>query len=144
MKTISQANLTAISDLTRRFYATFDSRHHTPDLSRLHDMFVPSAAIYQTTESETISFTLEEFIAPRQTAFNYSQIRNFYEFEIACHTMGNDELAIRISQFEKQGMVEDLMQHQLSTKVFQFVNTAKGWRIVSLLWGKSIALEEYR
>lgn len=123
-----------IDTLISKFYQSFDSRNKLPNLSHLKSLFLQSATIFQSSKSAVVTSSIDEFIKPRQVAFLSRQIRGFHEWEVTHQTLGNAKIAMRVSYYQKQGVVDGIYLDESETKTFQLVNTCQGWKIASIVW----------
>lgn len=130
----------AIDKIIGEFYATFDCRKTTPNLSSLHKLCLPNANFIDAAADHRVHHTLHSFIKPRQEAYNKGDICHFYEWELNSQTLTADKLAIRISHFQKHGIINQVPINQQAYKTFQLIHTDEGWKIVSLVWSAAISV----
>ncbi|MFJ1791486.1 Cif family virulence factor [Kitasatospora griseola] len=120
--------------LTTEFFDAFDNRDGRPaDVARLRRLMLPDAVIVVTSPSYT-TYTVEEFIAPRELLLSDGRLTDFHEWEISEHTDIMDTVACRIGRFGKAGLLNGETYEGTGTKTFQFARTPDGWRIAAFSW----------
>lgn len=133
---ISAENLEQIQCVVHQFYSAFDSRTRTPDLSQLLPLFLPFAKVHCKSQAHTQSFSVDEFLKPRQVAFDQKCIEQFFECEVESDTIGDNNQAVRMSRFHKQGTINKQYSQRIEAKSFQLLNSESGWKIASITWCK--------
>jgi len=124
-----------IDRLVRSFFALFSNRGGVvPELNAIFDLFVPRGIISKCVAVPPEVSTLEEFIAPRRELLSSGDLREFHEVETSESTLVLGHLAQRVSGYTKSGVLNGMPFSTRGVKVFQFVLTADGWRIVSVAW----------
>jgi RimJ/RimL family protein N-acetyltransferase len=103
-------------------------------LDRLHALFVPDGILVQMGGSAPRVSSLAEFIAPRDALLNGGPLTQFVEAEIAESTTVFDDLAQRVSAYEKSGVLSGTGFRSRGVKMFQFVHTSEGWKILCVAW----------
>jgi hypothetical protein len=123
-----------IADLTAAFFRLFSNRDAVPRLERIFDLFVPRGVIARCVGDEPEVSTLEEFIAPRQLLLTNGTLTDFAERELSGTTETWGNIGRRVCTYEKSGVREGLPFASRGVKIFQFVRTTRGWRILSVAW----------
>ncbi|OKJ16024.1 nuclear transport factor 2 family protein [Kitasatospora sp. CB01950] len=120
--------------LTAEFFDAFDNRDgRKADVARLRRLMLPEAVIVVTTPNYG-TYTVEEFIAPRELLLSDGRLTEFHEWEISEHTDVMDTVACRIGRFGKAGLLNGEPYEGVGTKTFQFARTPDGWRIAAFSW----------
>jgi hypothetical protein len=123
-----------VDALASAFFALFSNRDGVPDLTRIHELFVPAGTIARCTQLEPEVTTPAEFIVPRQELLSNGTLTGFAEWETAASTQIRGNIAQRLSIYEKRGARDGVPFEQRGAKMFQFVRTAAGWKILSVAW----------
>lgn len=123
-----------IADLTSAFFRLFSNRDAAPRLERIFDLFVPRGIIARCVGEEPEVSTLEEFIAPRQLLLTNGTLTDFVERELSGITETWGNIARRVCTYEKSGIRDGVPFASRGVKIFQFVRTTRGWRILSVAW----------
>jgi len=133
--TLPEADVKAELDrLTTEFFDAFDNRDgRTADVARLRRLMLPDAIIV-VTSPKYVTYTVEEFIAPREILLSDGSLTEFHEWEITEHTDIMDTVASRIGRFGKAGLLNGAPYQGTGTKTFQFAHTPDGWRITAFSW----------
>ncbi|MGW4378292.1 DUF4440 domain-containing protein [Kitasatospora sp. NPDC004531] len=120
--------------LTAEFFAAFDNRDGRPaDVARLRRLMLPGAIVV-VTSPRYLTYTREEFIAPRELLLSDGRLTEFHEWEISEHTDIMDTVACRIGRYGKAGLLNGETYEGTGTKTFQFARTPDGWRIAAFSW----------
>ncbi|MFF1902711.1 DUF4440 domain-containing protein [Kitasatospora sp. NPDC058218] len=123
-----------IDALTAEFFGAFDNRGGKPaDVARLRRLLVPGGVIVHTGTDLTV-YTVEEFIAPREQLLSDGRLVDFSEWETSERTEVVGDIASRVGEYGKSGILNGQPYEGSGTKAFQFVRTAEGWRIVAFSW----------
>ena len=124
-----------IDRLVGSFYALFSNGGGTvPRLERIFDLFVPRGIVSRCVDVAPEVSTLQEFIQPRQLLLTGGRLVDFREAETGERTLVAGHIAQRVSTYEKDGVLDGVRFSSRGVKVFQFVETTDGWRIVSVAW----------
>jgi len=124
-----------IDDLVRRFFAAFTNEHGAaPDAAGLADLFIPAAVIVKAVADEPQVYSVRGFIDPRVEILTDGTLMHFREEETAARTDILGNVAQRVSQYRKFGVMSGERVDGKGVKVFQFVRTAAGWRLSALAW----------
>ncbi|MEV0531970.1 DUF4440 domain-containing protein [Kitasatospora sp. NPDC050463] len=123
-----------IDALTAEFFGAFDNRGGKPaDVARLRRLLVPGGVIAHTGTDLTV-YTVEEFIAPREQLLSDGRLVDFSEWETSERTEVVGDIASRVGEYSKSGILNGRPYEGSGTKAFQFVRTSEGWRIVAFSW----------
>jgi len=124
-----------IDALIARFFSAFDNRHGAvPRLAAITGCFADKAVIARRFDSGVELCTVREFADPRIALLTQGALRDFHEWEVSSTTQIFGGIAARISRYAKAGMQNGNDYSGSGSKCFQLVDTAIGWRIVSLAW----------
>ncbi|MFI6850591.1 nuclear transport factor 2 family protein [Kitasatospora sp. NBC_00085] len=123
-----------IDALTAEFFGAFDNRGGKPaDVARLRRLLIPGGVIVNTGPALTV-YTVDEFVEPREKLLSDGRLVEFSEWETSERTEIVGDVASRVGEYSKSGMMNGQPYEGSGTKVFQFVRTAEGWRIVAFSW----------
>jgi hypothetical protein len=124
-----------LNGLTKAFYGLFtNSKQMVPALDNIHDLCFPKASIIKKSEGKEEFFTLETFIEPRRIILSDGTLTEFEEMEVSEETRITGDLAQRYSKYRKSGILNGDHFEGGGTKLFQFVRSADGWKISSVIW----------
>ncbi|MDQ0688276.1 MULTISPECIES: DUF4440 domain-containing protein [Streptomyces] len=125
---------TEIDSLTAEFFGAFDNRGgRTPDVARIRRLVLPAGVVVKTGPEFTV-LTVEEFIEPRRRLLTEGRLVEFAEWETSERTDIAGDIASRLGEYRKSGILDGEPFEGGGTKTFQFVRTAEGWRIAALAW----------
>ena len=124
----------ALDDVTAAFFGAFDNRQGPPDVDVLYDLFVPRAIIARNVGAIAEFYDVRSFVEPRRALLTEASLRDFCEEEISERTDIFGNIAQRFSRYKKSGTANGEPFEGSGTKSIQFVRTAGGWRIASLVW----------
>ncbi|MFD5560201.1 DUF7927 domain-containing protein [Kitasatospora griseola] len=120
--------------LTAEFFDAFDNRDGRPaDVARLRRLMLPGSVI-TVAEPKYLTYSLEEFIGPREQLLSDGRLTEFHEWETSEHTDVAGSVACRIGGYRKSGLLNGEPYEGGGTKTFQFVRTPDGWRISAFSW----------
>ncbi len=91
-------------------------------------LFISSAVISEAI-AHVETYTVQEFIEPRAKLVIDGSLIGFREEETDSRTVMVGNVAQRISQYRKSGVMKGERLEGKGVKVFQFVRTTTGWRI---------------
>ena len=124
-----------IDQLTAAFFGLFSNLDGArPELERIFDLFVPQGLIAKCGERDPEISTLRDFIAPRQELLSNGSLTEFSEVETSESTQIFGSIATRWSVYRKSGRRDGTWFSSRGVKSFQFVETPRGWRILSMSW----------
>ncbi|WP_372405699.1 DUF4440 domain-containing protein [Streptomyces luteireticuli] len=123
-----------IDAVTAEFYGAFDNRGgRAADVARIRRLLLPGGVIAKT-GSESTTYTVEEFIEPRERLLTDGRLVEFSEWETSERTEVVGDIASRFSEYHKSGTLDGEPFEGGGTKNIQFVRTPEGWRIVAVAW----------
>lgn len=96
-------------------------------------LLIPGGVIVNTGPALTV-YTVDEFVEPREKLLSDGRLVEFSEWETSERTEIVGDVASRVGEYSKSGMMNGQPYEGSGTKVFQFVRTAEGWRIVAFSW----------
>ena len=98
-------NQIAINNLIDNFFKIFNNKNNRiPEWEKINEICIPNALIIKKEgiEIEYI-YTLNSFIEPRKIILTNGTLLDFEEFEIAHETTINENIACRVSKYQKKG-----------------------------------------
>ncbi|MFE1884925.1 nuclear transport factor 2 family protein [Streptomyces diastatochromogenes] len=123
-----------IDAVTAEFFGAFDNRGGRPaDVARIRRLVLPSGVIVMTGPDFTV-YTVDEFIEPRRQLLSDGRLTEFSEWETSERTEIAGDIASRVSEYRKSGIMNGEPYEGGGTKTLQFVRTPDGWRIAALAW----------
>ncbi|MFE1313913.1 DUF4440 domain-containing protein [Streptomyces sp. NPDC058755] len=123
-----------IDAVTAEFFGAFDNRGGRPaDVARIRRLVLPSGVIVMTGPDFTV-YTVDEFIEPRRQLLSDGRLVEFSEWETSERTEIVGDIASRVSEYRKSGIMNGEPYEGGGTKTLQFVRTPDGWRIAALAW----------
>ncbi|MFF4574502.1 DUF4440 domain-containing protein [Streptomyces sp. NPDC001410] len=123
-----------IDAVTAEFFGAFDNRGGRPaDVARIRRLVLPSGVIVMTGPDFTV-YTVDEFIEPRRQLLSDGRLVEFSEWETSERTEIVGDIASRVSEYRKSGIMSGEPYEGGGTKTLQFVRTPDGWRIAALAW----------
>ncbi len=124
-----------INQLIEAMYAVFDNRaDRVPNFDRFKAMCLPEVMITKIVKDSIETMTLESFISPRKELLSNGTFTEFWEWENQHQTIVQSKLAIRISAFEKKGILHGQSYTGKGTKHIQLLQTKNGWKISAINW----------
>ncbi|GHI01949.1 hypothetical protein AQI88_17410 [Streptomyces cellostaticus] len=123
-----------IDAVTAEFFGAFDNRDgKAADVERLRRLVLPGGVIVMTGPDFTV-YTVEEFIEPRRRMLADGRLVAFSEWETSERTQIVGDIASRVAEYRKSGILNGEPFEGGGTKTIQFVRTPDGWRISALAW----------
>lgn len=123
-----------IDALTAEFFGAFDNRDGRPaDVGRIRRLMVPGGVIVHAGAQFTV-YSVEEFVEPRQRLLSEGRLTGFSEWETSERTEIVGDVASRVGEYRKSGVLDGEPFEGGGTKTIQFVRTPEGWRIVAFSW----------
>lgn len=123
-----------IDAVTAEFFGAFDNRGGRPaDVARIRRLVLPSGVIVMTGPDFTV-YTVDEFIEPRRQLLSDGRLTDFSEWETSERTEIAGDIASRVCEYRKSGILNGEPYEGGGTKTLQFVRTPDGWRIAALAW----------
>jgi RimJ/RimL family protein N-acetyltransferase len=125
----------SIDLLTRHFYGLFTNiSAELSDWDKLLSLCLPTLQIIKKTEQTEEVYDLESFMTPRKKILSDGTLTDFEEHEITAETRIVGRIAHRFSRYEKKGNLKGASFQSKGNKLFQYVKTATGWKISSVIW----------
>ncbi|MEU9104389.1 DUF4440 domain-containing protein [Streptomyces xanthophaeus] len=123
-----------IDTVTAEFYGAFDNRDgQAADVARLRRLLLPGGVIVKTGPDFT-AYTVDEFIEPRERLLAGGRLTGFCEWETSERTDISGDVAARLGEYRKSGVLDGEPFEGGGTKTIQFVRTPEGWRISAFAW----------
>lgn len=130
-----RADKAAIDVVTAEFFAAFATVSGTgPRVDALYDLFVSKAVIVNTAGVEAQIYDVPGFVEPRRAILTSGTFAEFNEWEVSESTEIFGNIAQRWSRYRKSWIESGRKREGGGTKSLQFVRTAGGWKIASLVW----------
>ncbi|MFC5905627.1 DUF4440 domain-containing protein [Streptacidiphilus monticola] len=127
-------SLTEIDAVTADFFGAFDNRGgKAPGIAHLRRLLLPQAVIVVTSPQFTV-LSVDEFLKPRESLLTDGRLVDFSEWETSARTELSGDLASRLSEYRKSGLLNGRPYEGTGTKSLQFVRTPEGWRISAVAW----------
>ncbi|WP_030266893.1 DUF4440 domain-containing protein [Streptomyces sp. NRRL B-24484] len=128
---MSKAEIDAI---TTEFFGAFDNRGGKPaDVARIRRLLLPNGVIVKT-GPDFAAYGVDEFVEPRERLLADGRLVEFSEWETSERTEIVDDMATRVGDYRKSGVLDGEPFEGGGTKVMQFVRTQDGWRIAAVSW----------
>jgi hypothetical protein len=126
---------TEIDTLVAAFYAAFDNRGGVaPKGDELRTMFLREGRVTHVWADGVSTWTVEAFVAPRETMLTDGTLTEFHEWEVEGATILFDNIAERRSRYRKSGCLRGEPYSGEGRKFIQLCRTEGRWRIASVLW----------
>ncbi len=123
-----------IDELVRSFFSIFNNTgKRQPDWDILPSICIPETMIIKK-DSIHVVYDLRSFLEPRKKLLAGANLVDFEEHETHEQTIISNNIAQRYSDYEKSGKLNGQYFKQRGHKLFQFIRTALGWKISSVLW----------
>src|SRR5205814_1929942 len=97
-------------------------------------LFRADALIVKRTGDSLEIMSVDTFLEPRKILLGSGALTEFSEWETDSRTVITGGLACRWSTYEKSGFMHEMPYNGAGRKIFTFVHTAAGWRIISAVW----------
>ncbi len=123
-----------IDKIVHQFFTAFDNRKTKPRLSLLNEVCLDEVTIIKKTKDTQEIFDLPGFTTPREKLLTDGTLRSFQESETHEETVITRNIAQRISQYEKEGVLNGKAFSQKGTKMFQFLKINTEWKICNVIW----------
>jgi hypothetical protein len=125
----------AIDLLVRDFFMLFSvPAGIKADLSAIYKLFIPEGIIIKNVGEQFETYTLQQFIAPREELFDSGTLKDFKEEELFEKTDIFGNIAQRLCLYKKTGLMNGTFFQTHGVKSLQFVKTVSGWRLSALIW----------
>ncbi|MCU7826671.1 nuclear transport factor 2 family protein [Kitasatospora sp. DSM 101779] len=123
-----------IDTITTEFFGAFDNRGgKAADVARIRRLVLPNGVIVRT-GPDFAAYGVEDFVEPRERLLADGRLVEFSEWETSERTEIIDDMATRVGEYRKSGVLDGEPFEGGGTKVIQFVRTQDGWRIAALSW----------
>lgn len=124
-----------LDKLTNQFFDLFtNAGGRTPELSRIHALFIAEGIVIKNVGGNTEIFSLESFVAPRQKILTDGTLEDFQEHEVNERTDIAGAIAQRFSTYRKQGKLNGKAFEGQGIKSIQFIRTMNTWKISAVAW----------
>lgn len=124
----------AIDRLVAQFFAAFSNTNGGARVRDVYALCVPQAVITKAVSDVPEIYLLHEFVEPRVALLASGTLVDFVEHETSHDTFISGHVAQRRSSYQKSGVQNGERFTVNGVKVFQFVNTAAGWKITAVAW----------
>lgn len=130
-----QSDEALIDELTAQFFDAFTNRNGAvPDVDRLYRLFAPDARVIKNIGGDPQSFDVEGFVEPRRAILTDGSLVDFSEEETSATTEIYGNIAQRFSRYRKSWIAAGERFEGEGAKSLQFIRTAEGWKVASLIW----------
>lgn len=124
-----------IDALVATFYAAFDNRDgRAPRTEALRATFTVEGRVTKVSGEGIVTWTVDEFIAPRAAMLTDGTLTDFHEWEVEAETTVTGAIASRRSVYRKAGTLNGAPYEGEGRKFLQLCRDGGEWRIVSVLW----------
>lgn len=124
-----------INQITKDFFNLFtNTKQRKVELEKINGLCFPETIIVRKSKDEEEIFNIETFITPRQKILSDGTLTEFEEYEIIGETKIVNNLAHRLSKYQKKGYLNGEYFEGNGTKFFQYTKTKTGWKINSVIW----------
>lgn len=124
-----------INSLTHSFFDLFTNKYGLfPSLEDIHHSCLPETIIIKKIGDIEEIYNLDTFIKPRKEILSNGTLTEFEEYETSDETKVVGNIAQRFSKFKKRGFSCGEYFEGAGNKIFQFIKTANGWKISSVIW----------
>jgi len=128
-----------LNQITNDFFSLFtNAKKQKPALEKIHTICLPETIIIKKSSDKEEIFNISAFIEPRKKFLSDGTITEFEEYEIFEDTRVVGNIAQRLSKYQKKGYLNGNYFEGNGNKLFQYVNTNKGWKIASVVWEDEI------
>ena len=135
-----------ITELLTTFFSAFVSGDDiSSEMTALRAALLPNAVIVKTCGS-TVSYTVDEFIAPREAILTDGTLTDFREWPSSGRLDIFGDIAQWFGSYRKSGAQGGAAFTGAGMKSVQFVRTSDGWRISAAIWDDerpTVSLNEY-
>jgi ribosomal protein S18 acetylase RimI-like enzyme len=124
-----------IDSLTKIFFGIFtNTNQQQPDWSIISTVCIPETTIIKKLGRTEAVYNLQSFIEPRKKILSDGTLTQFEESETEEDTKITGNIAQRYSKYKKTGYLNGIYFKEYGNKFFQFIKTANGWKINSVIW----------
>lgn len=125
----------SIDDIVKTFFSIFtNSNKKKTDWNTIHNICIPQTIIIKKEGIAEEIYTINTFIEPRKKILSDGTLSEFEEMETAEETKITGSIAQRSSAYKKSGYINGKYFEGEGNKFFQFIKTADGWKINSVIW----------
>jgi hypothetical protein len=123
-----------IDEVTKSFFSTFTNKGKLPRVELLKNHCIERVLISKNTNGHTEIYDLHSFIQSRLTILTNGTLLDFEEKELTEVTIVKGYIAQRISEYKKEGILNNVRFYETGSKMFQFLKIDGHWKISSLIW----------
>lgn len=124
----------SISEITDAFFNVFTNKGKNAELDALKNI-CHADALFSNINRPGISVSnLPSFIKARKVLLADGTLREFEEKEICYDTRIFHSMAVRCSEYQKSGILNEKHFVQKGKKIFQFIKDGTNWKIHSVVW----------
>lgn len=135
MPSPNEIHKSAIDKIIRQFFGIFNNKNNvTPDCELIYKIYIPEAWILKKNGPELTIYNLREFIEPRKTILTNGTLTDFEEMETEEQTTIVNNIAQRISRYQKKGLLNGKEYSGAGSKLFHLINAGNGWNINFVTW----------
>ena len=123
-----------IDNLVKLFFSIFTNKGKPAKIETLKQLCTEKIIISKNTIDQTEINDLETFIKPRIIILTNGKLVDFEEIELSETTVIKNNIAQRVSEYRKKGILNGNEFSETGTKMFQFLKIEGHWKISSLIW----------
>lgn len=124
-----------INQVTHNFFNLFtNASQQKPILEKIQNICLPETIIIKKSKDKEDILNINAFIEPRKKILSDGTLTEFEEYEIFEETRVVANIAQRFSKYQKKGYLNGNYFEGKGNKLFQYIKTNKGWKIVSVNW----------
>lgn len=131
---ILNTNKESIDNLVMIFFSLFTNKLQKPELELIKTICLENTFISRNSKNGTDIYNLETFITPRIELLTNGSLKNFEEMEISESTIIKENIAQRVSLYQKEGILNGKRFSETGNKLFQFIKIGITWKICSIIW----------
>ncbi len=129
------SDLEQIDALIGEFFRAFDNRAGArPTAAAMVALFAGRAVICRHAGAACEFYSPLEFAQPRAQLLGGGTLREFHEWEVDATTTLRGPIAMRVSRYAKDGLLDGAAYGGSGSKVFQLSRLEGRWRILCLSW----------
>ena len=124
-----------IDELADRFFDLFTTTdNRTATIHDIKEMFLTHGTLINNTSGIPEVYDLDAFIRPREELLSNGTLTDFREYEIAHHSEIHGNMALRVSSYEKSGLLNGEAFTGQGKKLMHFVKVQGRWYFASVVW----------
>jgi hypothetical protein len=123
-----------IDQLIKLFFSSFTNKGKSSNVELLKQLCIDKVIISKNTKGQTEIYDMHSFIEPRIEMLTNGTLLDFEEKELNEKTTIKENIAQRLSEYEKGGVLNGGRIAETGTKMFQFLKVNGQWKISSLIW----------